>query len=151
MKRKSQSGFTLIELMIAAAIVAILVAIAYPSYRDSITKGRRAEGRTALLELMQQQERFMTQRNTYASWTTPGATTGSAASFKTFSGDSAAAGAYLISATDCDGGTDAAKLRECVMLNAVPRVADAQAGTLQLSSTGQKTCAGGTNPAVCWK
>ncbi len=148
--KRTQSGFTLIELMIVTAIIAILAAVAYPSYTDSVRKGRRSEGRTALMELMQQQERFMTQRNTYASWTTPGATTGTAALFKTFSGDSAASGAYLISATDCTGGTDATKLRECVQLNAVPRVTDAQAGTLQLSSTGQKTCTG-SNPTVCWK
>ena len=150
MNHKSQSGFTLIELMIVTAVIAILAAIAYPSYTDSVRKGRRAEGRTALMELMQQQERFMTQRNTYASWSTPGATTGNAASFKTFSGDSTATGAYLISATDCDGGTDATKLRECVQLNAVPRVADAQAGTLQLFSTGQKTCTV-TGSTVCWR
>ena len=45
--KKNQSGFTLIELMIVVAIVAILGAIAYPSYLDSVRKGKRAEGRTA--------------------------------------------------------------------------------------------------------
>ena len=77
MNHRRQSGFTLIEVMIVTAVVALLAALAYPSYTDSVRKGRRAEGRTALLELMQQQERFMTQRNTYASWTPPGSTTGS--------------------------------------------------------------------------
>ena len=58
-------GFTLVELMIVVAIVAILAAIAYPSYAESVRKGRRAEARAALTELLQQQERFMTQNNTY--------------------------------------------------------------------------------------
>ncbi len=145
-----QRGFTLIELTITVAIVGILAAVAYPSYVSSIQKGKRAEGRTALMELMQQQERFMTQRNTYANWSTAGATTGLAAQFKTFSGDSQPKAAYLISATDCDDGADATKLRECVKLVAVPQATDAQAGSLWTKSTGEKGCTG-TKPTVCWK
>ena len=62
---RGMRGFTLIELMITVAIVGILASIAYPSYIESVRKGRRAEARAALTELMQQQERFMTQNNTY--------------------------------------------------------------------------------------
>jgi type IV pilus assembly protein PilE len=58
-------GFTLIELMIVVTVVAILGAIAYPSYMDSVRRGWRAEARTALMQEMQQQERLYTQRASY--------------------------------------------------------------------------------------
>ena len=41
---KRSFGFTLIEMIIAVAIVGILAAIAYPSYQESVRKSRRAEG-----------------------------------------------------------------------------------------------------------
>ncbi len=57
-----QQGFTLVELMIAAAIVAILAAIALPAYQDSIRKARRADGKDFALEIMQLQERHQRHR-----------------------------------------------------------------------------------------
>jgi type IV pilus assembly protein PilE len=51
-----QKGFTLIELMIALMVVGILAAIAYPSYQDSVRKGRRGDGMAALLEAAQKLE-----------------------------------------------------------------------------------------------
>ena len=63
--RKRNSGFTLIELVIAVAIVGILAAIAYPSYQESVRKSRRAEGRAVLMELAQYMERNYTVANRY--------------------------------------------------------------------------------------
>lgn len=50
---RSQPGFTLIEIMVVAVIVAILATIAYPSYQSSIRKAKRSEGHAALMQLMQ--------------------------------------------------------------------------------------------------
>ena len=60
-------GFTLIELMIAVAIIGILAAIAFPSYQRYILKSRRADAKTALLDLAARQERFSSVNNTYTS------------------------------------------------------------------------------------
>jgi type IV pilus assembly protein PilE len=148
MKNRNSGGFTLIEVMIVVAIVGILAAVAYPSYTDSVLKGRRAEGRAALAELLQQQERYMTQRNVYLSFTnTSGTTVPASVPFKTFSGDNAAKPAYRLQSSVCAAGV---ALTECVMVEAVPVVTDSKAGTLQILSTGVKQCTG-TDTSVCWK
>lgn len=64
--KKISSGFTLIEVMIAAVIVAILAAIALPSYQDSVRKSRRADAKAVLLEAGQWMERFYTDNNCYS-------------------------------------------------------------------------------------
>jgi type IV pilus assembly protein PilE len=144
----STNGFTLIELMIVVAIIGLLAAVAIPSYQDSIRKGKRAEGRTALTELLQQQERFATQRNTYASFAA-GATTGDATAFKTFSGDTKAKAAYLLGARVCPINND---LKICVQVFATPvsTFSDPQVGELTIETTGKKDC-NGTTPSLCWK
>ncbi len=59
-------GFTLIELMIAVTIVAILVAIAVPSYNSYVVKSRRADAKTSLMTISQLQETYFADNNTYA-------------------------------------------------------------------------------------
>ena len=150
-------GFTLIELMITVAIIGILAAIAYPSYQDSILKGRRAEGRTALLNLLQQQERYYTQTGSYLSFgegasgsngANASASSGVSIPFKTTSGDSSTSYVYKLKADACTGFA----LTECVFLSAVPQRTDTAAGTLTVTSAGVKYCDGAKKdvPKVCW-
>ena len=146
----SHAGFTLVELMIVVAIVAILASIAYPAFTSSVLKGKRAQARTALAELMQQQERYMTQRNTYLAFTNAAGTTNpatAATTFRVFSGDNATDPAYWLSAKDCPG----LALTECVQVEAAPTKADAEVDTLSMTSTGIKSCTGTTtNTKLCW-
>lgn len=64
---RKPTGFTLIEVMIALVIVSILAAIAVPSYQDSVRKGRRADGMTALLHLQLAQEKWRANHTSYSS------------------------------------------------------------------------------------
>ncbi len=138
-KNKSM-GFTLIELMITVAIIGVLGAIAYPSYQDSVRKSRRAEGRSAMMEVLQQQERYMTQNNTYL----PFADTATSSVFKNFSGDSKAKASYWIGSRACSG-----DIKICVEVFGTPKYTDPDITELTITSTGVKSCTG-TKTSVCW-
>lgn len=63
--RKTNRGFTLMELMIVVVIVAILASIALPSYQSYIQKSRRADGRALLQAAQLAQEKFRLNHETY--------------------------------------------------------------------------------------
>ena len=74
MARRNARGFTLMELMIAVAVVGILASVAVPSYREHIAASRRADAKSALLAAAQAMERTYTERGTYAGVTLGGTT-----------------------------------------------------------------------------
>jgi type IV pilus assembly protein PilE len=75
MPRKPR-GFTLIELMIAVAVVAILGAVALPSFLDSIRKSRRSDAFTMLAAVQQAQERRRANNPAYTDQLTTAAPAG---------------------------------------------------------------------------
>jgi type IV pilus assembly protein PilE len=59
-------GFTLIELIIVIAIVALLVAVALPTYRDHVRKSRRAEAQAYMMSVAGRQQQFLVDTRNYA-------------------------------------------------------------------------------------
>jgi type IV pilus assembly protein PilE len=107
-----RAGFTLIELMITIAIVAILAAIAVPMFGEQMAKGRRSEAMSGLTDLQLREERWRSNHGSYATFDE---LTGSAAASTAFN---AAQDNYDFSVTDA-GTTD-------VLIKATPK--NSQAG-----------------------
>jgi len=63
-------GFSLIELVIAMVVGAILVGIAIPSYSNYVLKSHRTEAKTALLDMASMEERYFSIQNVYSTTTT---------------------------------------------------------------------------------
>lgn len=62
------SGFTLIELMITVAIVAIMAAVAYPSYQAYVRRGKVPEATSALADARVKFEQYFQDNRTYAGY-----------------------------------------------------------------------------------
>lgn len=146
---KLQRGFTQVELLIAMIIFVLLILAAYPTYKNSVLKVRRAEARSALHATMLQQERFYTQHNTYNAFTSDSTNS----PFKWWSGESPEKSYYEISAAPCPS----KQLTQCVLLTAasgtkkVRSVDDPICGNLMLDSANNKTHSKGNRPdAECW-
>jgi len=107
-------GVTLLELMIVTVIIGILAAIAYPNYREFVSRAKRNEAKAALLQIAQNQERFYLQNNQFSTDLTDLGF--SASPFKTDSGSyvitvaaPSPAANFTVTATYQLTGTEAAK------------------------------------------
>lgn len=125
------AGFTLMELMITVAVVAILAAIALPSYEFAMVKSRRTAAQGCLTEQAQFMERFYTTNMTYTGAPAP-------------SCSSDLNPHYAIGFVGTPNGTG-------YVLQIVPQgrqsVAETKCGTMTIDQTGLKT--GATTD--CWK
>ncbi|MFT5533737.1 MAG: type IV pilus assembly protein PilE [Burkholderiaceae bacterium] len=124
MTRPTRNGFTLIEMMVTLAVIAILTAIAYPSYVEQVNKSRRAEGKSAILQTAALQERFYTLNNSYSTTLVASSTN------YTIKVTTAASDAYTITAS--------------------PLFTDAKCGTLSYDQSGTQSISGSANLPYCW-
>jgi len=65
--RQRMRGFTLVELMVAAAIIAILAAVAYPSYISHMIRSNRSAAEAHMLDLSQAEQQYLADQRSYAS------------------------------------------------------------------------------------
>lgn len=124
-------GFTLIELMVVVAIVAILAAIAYPSYMDSVRKANRADAKSTMLQVANQEERYYTENNVYGSISAIGYSVDPVPS---------QSGRHNISLATAAAGAS-------YTITATPVATDASCGNLTLTNTG---VTGSSVAGACW-
>lgn len=147
---KGGAGFTLIEVMLVLVILLVLGGLAYPHYADLIRKTRRTEAQVAMVEVIQEQERYFSKHNTYVAFSSETQNL-PAAGFKWWSGATAESSAYELEAVACP---DRA-LTECVEVRATPGTmnvdaafSDPDCATLTLNTAGQESASGSAER--CW-
>lgn len=140
MTRSTTQGFTLIEILIALAIVGIIAAIALPAYQDSQLRAGRADGKNALMQVASDQERFYSNSFTYSLKATPMATV---PANTLLSRD----GNYRVTVAACSGST----ITNCFIATATPLNSQASdsCGNLTIDSLGVRAASGGTVDD-CW-
>ena len=65
-KRSTSRGFTLIELMVTVAVVGILAAVAFPSYRNHLIRGKRTAAKAAMMEIANREQQYLLANRSYA-------------------------------------------------------------------------------------
>lgn len=134
--KKNTKGFTLIELLITVTIVAILTSIGYSTYQNKMKEARRTEAKTKLMEIMQKEERYFNENNTYTVTFTQMSYTSPVYSDNQY---------YIVTGVANGNG-----LLDGIILTATPQGVQATdtCANFVLNSNGQKSVSGTDN--YCW-
>lgn len=143
-------GFTLIEVMIVVAIIAILVGIALPNYREYVLRSNRAVAKGALLEVASRQEQYFLNNRSYTHLLTD---LGYDASYYIDSEGqprtTSAGSIYQMTITDPDSNTG----ETIYAILATPQnaqVEDTKCLNLGIDDQAEKTATGPKGRAYCW-
>ena len=138
-KQRERRGFTLIEIMIVVAIIAIMASIAVPSYLESVRRSNRAEVVATLLEASNWLQRGFTINNTYV-----GATTATLQAAGFGASPKSGTAKYNLSLTA------ASTTATGYSLVATPVGTADKCGTFTLDETGKRSVSGSASVADCW-
>lgn len=133
----ASKGFTLIELMVAVAVVAILAAVAYPAYTQHVLKANRSSAQSVMMNAASKQEQYFLDNRSYAS---------SINELVTIPSD--VASRYDITTNTL------ATTPPGYQVRATPKsaqLADTKCGELTLSHDGSKAKSGTGTVAECWQ
>ena len=134
---KHSRGFTLIELMLVVAVLAIIFSIAYPTFLDHIRKSRRSDAKAALMDAATKMERHYTQFGRYSAILASSGILGASPE-----------GLYAITATITGANS------QTFTLTATPQAGNDQAndkcGNFVINEAQQKTVSGSLTADECW-
>lgn len=137
-----QRGVTLIELLVVMVIVAILGAIAIPSYRNYVIRVSRTDAKAALTSAASFMERCFTRGNTYVGCPTTPVMAGAGAPYP----QTVPSGKYVVTIA-----VPAANQYVASATPQGPQAQDTQCGTFTLNQSGQQGVTSATRTATeCW-
>jgi type IV pilus assembly protein PilE len=130
-------GFTLIEMMVTVAIIGVLAAVALPAYKDQVSRGKRADLQTVLVEDASYMQRYYSAHNSYP--------TADVASLPASQAPRTGTANYSVEITSAD--------QSGFVLKATPQgsMAGDKCGNFTYDNLGVKNVSGDAGVANCWR